>query len=308
MFRLLVVGFLCTIFASSVPLSAQVRSIGTTVAASDTVQGRGAVRSKKLVNADPVYLNDRIVANATGLGQFRFDDGTKLVVSSGANIVIDQYVYTGGSVKKFTLSATKGAFRWISGKGPSNAYRIVTPAGTLGVRGTVFDFTVRSQRTYLALLRGEVQFCGRSGRCETLRRPCDFIIADTGGVSEPDHLRNSTSAGSVAGIFPLLNNQRGLKSDFRVGNSCITKQARLTDPRVQTRSLSRPSPGPGPNPGPDPDPGPGPDPTPGPDPQSPTAGNPGNNKQVGKAGESPGKGNFGQGTRGKGDTRGGGNS
>jgi hypothetical protein len=291
--RLRAVVFLATICGLSGALNAEVRSIGQTVAASDTVQGRGAVRSKKLVSADPVYLNDRIVSNATGLGQFQFDDGTKLVVSSGANIVIDNYVYSGGSVKKFALSATKGAFRWISGNGPSHAYKIVTPAGTLGVRGTVFDFTVRGRRTYLALLRGEVQFCSRSGECRVLKRPCDFIVAEAGDISEPESLTSGLKEDrSVIKAFPLLNNQRGLKSRFRVGNVCITKQARLTDPTIRTQNTPAVTPGPAPGP------------NPGPSPNSDQPGNPGNTKNVGSAGENPGKGGFGGGTKGKGDSHG----
>jgi hypothetical protein len=53
-FRLWGVAFVATICGLSGALNAEVRSIGQTVAASDTVQGQGAVRSKRLVSADPV--------------------------------------------------------------------------------------------------------------------------------------------------------------------------------------------------------------------------------------------------------------
>jgi len=50
--------------------------------------------------------------------------------------VIDKYVLgEGGKLKKLTVRATKGTFRFISGTSAPSAYTIVTPAGTMGIRG-----------------------------------------------------------------------------------------------------------------------------------------------------------------------------
>ncbi|TGV72847.1 hypothetical protein EN788_72790, partial [Mesorhizobium sp. M2D.F.Ca.ET.145.01.1.1] len=80
---------------------------------------------------------ERISTSNSGLGQFVFLDGTKLAVGWGSSVVIDKYIFNDdNSVKKLTIRAAKGTFRWISGSSPSSAYQIVTPAGTIGVRGT----------------------------------------------------------------------------------------------------------------------------------------------------------------------------
>jgi hypothetical protein len=85
---------------------------------------------------DAVHRNERVRANAVGLGQFEFVDGSKLAVGPNASVVIDKYVIgEGGALKKLSIKATKGTFRFISGRSSPNAYTIVTPAGTLGVRG-----------------------------------------------------------------------------------------------------------------------------------------------------------------------------
>ena len=51
-----------------------------------------------------------------------------------------------------TLKLLSGTARFITGSSDKRAYRIVTPQGTMGVRGTAFDLTVRNGRTHLLLL------------------------------------------------------------------------------------------------------------------------------------------------------------
>jgi hypothetical protein len=106
--------------------------VGNAVKINVTVTGgAGPMRT-----GDAVHRDERVRANASGVGQFEFYDGTKLAIGPNANVVIDKYVVgEGGIIKKLTIRATKGTFRFISGRSPSKAYTIVTPAGTLGVRG-----------------------------------------------------------------------------------------------------------------------------------------------------------------------------
>ena len=91
---------------------------------------------------------------------FVFRDGTKLAVGWGSSVVIDKFIFDdSNSVKKLTIKAAKGTFRWISGNSSSSAYEIVTPAGTIGVRGTAFDFYVGSNGvTAVVLLNGSRNF------------------------------------------------------------------------------------------------------------------------------------------------------
>ncbi|MGO7609554.1 hypothetical protein ACC695_40555, partial [Rhizobium ruizarguesonis] len=50
--------------------------------------------------------------------------------------VIDKYVFDDSqSVKKLTIRASKGTFRWVSGISNSSAYQILTPAGSAAGAG-----------------------------------------------------------------------------------------------------------------------------------------------------------------------------
>ncbi len=147
-----------------------------------------------LVVKDPVHRDERIRTSIGGLGQFVFRDGTKLAVGAGSSVVIDSYVYDdANSVKKLTIKAAKGTFRWISGNSSSSAYSIVTPAGTIGVRGTAFDvYVAPNGTTAMVLLNGSAQFCGAGG-CKQLREQCDCVIASRGGgVSDPRKVDETT--------------------------------------------------------------------------------------------------------------------
>ncbi|OWV66262.1 hypothetical protein ATY76_17265 [Rhizobium sp. R339] len=133
-----------------------------------------------------VHRDERIRTSKSGLGQFLFRDGTKLAVGWGSSVVIDKYVFDDSqSVRKLTIRAAKGTFRWVSGNSKSSAYQILTPAGTIGVRGTAFDFYVGPDgTTAVVLLNGAASFCGPGG-CRQLQQRCDCVVAKPNGDMSP---------------------------------------------------------------------------------------------------------------------------
>ncbi|MBB4237738.1 FecR family protein [Rhizobium esperanzae] len=157
-----------------------------------------------------VHRDERIRTSQSGLGQFLFRDGTKLAVGWGSSVVIDKYVFDDSqSVKKLTIRAAKGTFRWVSGNSNSSAYQILTPAGTIGVRGTAFDFYVGPDgTTAVVLLNGAARFCGPGG-CRQLQQRCDCVVAKPNG--------NMSAARPVdPSVLDTLGNPRALP--FLSGN------------------------------------------------------------------------------------------
>ena len=127
--------------------------VGSTIAAQSTVSGEGAVGKRTIATADPIYRDERLRSNLTGLGEFQLGDGTKLVLGRNASLVIDRYVLGGGGkAKTVTLKLLSGSARFVTGASDKRAYKILTPQGTIGVRGTAFDLTVRNGKTHLLLL------------------------------------------------------------------------------------------------------------------------------------------------------------
>jgi hypothetical protein len=128
----LLCGIVLVSLTGPAPNSDAAEKVGNAVKINVIITGDSGVMS----TGDPVHRDERVRANASGVGQFQFDDGSKLAVGPNATVVIDKYVLgEGGKLKKLTVRATKGTFRFISGKSAPSAYTIVTPAGTMGIRG-----------------------------------------------------------------------------------------------------------------------------------------------------------------------------
>ncbi len=234
--RLLVaMATLVVVSGPAVPISAPV---GKVLSAAQTVRASGNSGARLLTKNADIFFLDRINTNATGVGEFEFTDGTKLAVGPNASLVVDQFIFKNKSTyQKLGLSAAKGTFRWISGHSPSSAYQIRTPLGTMGIRGTAFDVTIRNGRVYVALINGSAQFCNGSS-CRTLKRSCDYIVADGRKISEPARVSTaSTKHETAAQIFPYLANPQRLSSKFRVGGgNCLGKVV-----TIDTRNVIQPA-------------------------------------------------------------------
>lgn len=206
--------------------------------------------SGPLALQSPVFSDERITTSASGLGEFTFRDGTKFAVGGNSSVVIDRFVFDGSkSFNQLTLNAARGSFRWISGNSKSEAYEILTPAGTIGIRGTRLDIFVGPDGvTSVVLLEGSARFCGANG-CEELRRRCDVIVATPGGgVSDPTRVNRGIFAtvGSDR-AFPFLSGKQRLTRGFYgfASGSCGLSGARSGLQRTEPNGADRPErPGP----------------------------------------------------------------
>lgn len=235
--RSAIIGLGIALASSTAGLSAE--PVGQAVHIRTSVTGDGA----ELQVQDPVHRDERISTSRSGLGQFVFSDGSKLAVGWGSSVVIDRYVYDDQkSLKKLTISAAKGTFRWISGKSRSTAYEILTPAGTIGVRGTVFDFYVAPDgTTAMVLLSGAASFCGTSG-CAQLTRRCDSVIASRrGGISDPRRAdRNVLRALGNARALPFLTGDQQLSGGMQNGGCKLETAVKTKQDHPDPREPAKP--------------------------------------------------------------------
>jgi hypothetical protein len=238
----LALGLFLTALVSSPVIAAT--PIGSTVQVTTTVSASG----RTLQKSSPIFFNDVVKSNATGVGQFVFDDGSKLAMGPSATVTIDKSIFKGKSAQRTGIQASKGAFRYISGA--FSGHSLSTPYGTIGIRGTAFDFTIRNGRVYVLLFKGSVSFCGAGG-CQTLKRTCDYLVGGGGKVSSPQSLSAGVDKGlNVRETFPLLSNQGRLNSQFRQASRGCLSRAALRDIRSPPiGSLNRALPGSSPSAG-----------------------------------------------------------
>ena len=194
----------------------------------------GTTEKRQLEVGDGIFFRDRLTSNETGTGEFVFNDGAKLAIGPSASLVIDEFVQKDQSTfQKLGAAAAKGTFRWISGKSPSAAYRIKTPMGTLGNRGTAYDITNENGVTSIVLLNGAADFC--AGRdCRSLRNTGDYITTDGRTISPPRDVRTVfKTKDEVAKVFPFLAIPGLLSPSFQVPGSNLYSDRALRDMRDQ---------------------------------------------------------------------------
>jgi hypothetical protein len=118
-------------------------TIGNTRVVVKTVTGNFEGELRILQLQDDVYHNELIETEAESATQLVFLDETTLTVGPDSTVVLDSFIFDPDPSKAaFVMTATKGIFRFASGKLPKNAYRLHTPAATIGIRGTVLTFSV----------------------------------------------------------------------------------------------------------------------------------------------------------------------
>ena len=109
---------------------------GIVIAVVQSSEADGETGRRILVAEAPVYSGDKVITGITGQAQVRFRDNTKLVVGPNSVMVIDAFIFQDDTTaRKISINAVRGAFRFISGNSPKDAYTITTPTATIGVRG-----------------------------------------------------------------------------------------------------------------------------------------------------------------------------
>ena len=118
-------------------------TIGNTRVVVRTVIGNFEGEIRTLALEDDVYHNELIATEKDSATKLTFLDETTLTLGPDLSVVLDRFVFDPDpSRASFVMTATQGIFRFASGKLPKNAYRLHTPAATIGIRGTVLDLAI----------------------------------------------------------------------------------------------------------------------------------------------------------------------
>lgn len=182
--------------------SAFADKIGVAAAVTNDVQGIMGGAPKPLALGSEVFTNQRIRTGGNSNAQLLFLDETSLSVGPQSEITLDRFVYNpnrgAGSV---VLSASKGAFRFVTGSQNPVNYSIKTPVATIGVRGTIVDIRTGLingvMTTIVSLVEGRVIITTLSGQTLNLNQPgTSFVVKANGQVQGP-----ITGNGQLAGFI-----------------------------------------------------------------------------------------------------------
>jgi ferric-dicitrate binding protein FerR (iron transport regulator) len=193
--------------------------IGSATAITTAVTGTRTMGTTTLTTGDAVFRNETLTTNATGIGQFELDDQTKLALGPGSTVVLDDFIYKSGtSGGTIAISLATGALRFVTGRADHNAYEIITPTATIGVRGTAFDvYAGNDGELAVALLDGAIEVCPKGGACRLHNVIGRFLHMSAAGIFS---LRAAWDGTSLAGVpfgvaLPFLADQKNLVPSLR---------------------------------------------------------------------------------------------
>jgi hypothetical protein len=113
---------------------AQSGHIGNTPVARNDVQGTLGTGVVTVHVGDDVFRDEGMHTGGNSEARIVFLDDTNVSLGPNSNLKLDKFVYSDQGAQAVTINVTKGVFRFVTGKGDHNAYKINTPFATIGVR------------------------------------------------------------------------------------------------------------------------------------------------------------------------------
>jgi hypothetical protein len=151
--------------------------IGTAATTRPNVEAISGGNTQTLSAGSEIYANQMVRTGNRGMADLVFVDKTNLKVGPTSEVRLDKFVYDpNGSAGSVVMQATRGAFRFVTGSQAHEVYRVSTPHGTLGVRGTTVEFLVNkpgeSCVTKIRLVEGEAEYkVAKTGQVARLTDP-----------------------------------------------------------------------------------------------------------------------------------------
>ena len=161
---------------------------GNVSAVSETGDSRSLKRRSKIMSGD-------IIKTGTGSSvQIRFIDKALMTIKANSEMNITEYQLENpkeGGKEKALMRLVKGGFRTISGqigKGDKSAYKVDTPAASIGIRGTNYEVQQESNGDFvMAVYSGGISVENESGSIE-LGLGSDFNFTRVAGKGAPKGL------------------------------------------------------------------------------------------------------------------------
>jgi hypothetical protein len=184
--------------ASPVGVAQEVSGNATVTRADGTVE--------TLTKGTPIFEGDIVQTDANGAVNIVFIDQTSFAVSEDAKLAIDKYVFDPATQSGTTdFSILKGMFVFTSGmigREDPDDVKIETPAGSIGIRGTIIAGNVSTGE--ITVVEGAIVLRDFQGNEVTLANQYETARFDTAGGTI--HSMGQISASDIGARFSSLSN------------------------------------------------------------------------------------------------------
>jgi len=176
-----------------VPFSEAAEPIGTAAIVENGVTSTPSDSQTPVAmrRGDRLFENERVETAQDGKAQLLFADESALSMDPNSSIVLDKFVYDPKpNVGNIVLETVTGSFRFVGGTADSvkgSSYTVKTPVGTIGIRGTLFEWEVKGGSLTAVLREGAIDVCATGGSCTALTKPGTYIVTRGTQLSGVSH-------------------------------------------------------------------------------------------------------------------------
>lgn len=133
--------FMTVLLVAAFQLWADSEKIGVVQSIKGTAVAVAEGQKRVLKSTDPVFEKDLLAVGADGFLQIMFKDGTVLAMRDNSELQLEQFKYEIGESDDsiVDLNMISGGLRFLTGKavkGNPEGFKVDTPLGTIGIRGT----------------------------------------------------------------------------------------------------------------------------------------------------------------------------
>lgn len=197
---------------------------------------------RKLERRDRVFEAETLVTGDNSLAQVRFIDSGMIALHSNTSLYIDSYRQTSDSPKdnKVVLKLIEGGFRTLTGKfgkgSPNASYEVQTPAGSIGIRGTLYSAHLNDGQLMVAVWKGGISVTTKQG------------TFDVGMDADYNYATIDAQTGRFTGLLtPPSSMSPSMRQPINTGNNSRnepikTEQSSLPKPRTKQEEPQQPVP------------------------------------------------------------------
>jgi hypothetical protein len=228
--------------------------VGGAAIVRNDVRGQTQAKLARIAQGDQVFQNELVRTGADSMTKIVLLDETNVSLGPQSQLTLDKFVFeVNAGARDVGISATKGAFRFFSGRSPHEAYQVQTPQATIGVRGTIYDVRVMPGLTRVVLQEGAVHVCVRdTERCVDLDQPGQAVEVKADAIEGPMPAAGGWNFGSLCGSSGAAFCARTQFASIAPANIRAPRPTRVTqavpDPEPVRRRITRARPAPEPKP------------------------------------------------------------
>lgn len=171
--------------------------------------------------ASPVFLKDKIDTGVSSKVSFAFDDASSISIGENAQVKITKHIFDPNkNLRQTVVEVSLGAVRFAvtKEKNKDSTFKVITPAGIAGVRGTEFIVIVEPDgKTTFVGLEGSIETIpftpeGQPGKAQIISREESQEISNSGQASAvtkaPSELMQE--AKQKTALEPSISKDRGV--------------------------------------------------------------------------------------------------